>query len=411
VAPALARAQDTPADAPGLLARAGVTGSFRAGYWRSSRDLDARHDLGAGMLWVKAARPLSEDVAFLVEGWTALDGRLDAGDATGELREAYLDVRRGRFDVRIGRQIVAWGRADGINPTDNVTGQDLTLLVPDEDDGRLGTAAVRVGYHLGDVTVTALWLPEFRGHRFPLPAPPTGLALRDDTTRWDAGQWAARVEQTGRAVDWSASVLRGRDLSPDLGIGPGADGAPAIRLAHHRVTVVGGDMAMNAGRVGLRAEGAYVHTADADGVDPFTKNPYLFLVAGGDRTFREYLNLNVQYIYRRVFAYAPMPATPAGLAAAIAQQQAIVNGQTRRSQHGLSLRIAHKWLRETLEAECAAAGFLDPGGLTIRPKLAYALSDQWKLLVGAELFRGAHEAVFGLLRPNSTAYVETRWSF
>jgi hypothetical protein len=407
----MAAAQDGPADAPGLFARAGVTGSVRAGYWSSSRDLDAAHDLGAGMLWLKAARPLSDDVAFLVEGWTALDGRLDRGDFTGELREAYVDVRRGRLDVRIGRQIVAWGRADGINPTDNVTGQDLTLLVPDEDDGRLGATAVRASYHLGDVSLTALWLPEFRGHRFPLPAPPPGLTVRDDTPRWSAGHWAARVEQTGRAVDWSLSVLRGRDLSPDIGLERTAAGAPAIRLAHHRVTVVGADVAGNAGRFGLRAEGAYVRTADAGGRDPYSKNPYVFLVVGGDRTFREYLNVNVQYVYRYVFEDTALGAGLTGLDAAIARQQAIVNAQTRKAQHGMSLRVAHKWLRETLEAECAAAGFVDPGGITIRPKLAYALTDRWKLLAGAELFRGDRDAIFGLLRPNSTAYVESRWSF
>ena len=60
------------------------------------------------------------------------------------------------LDVRAGRQIIAWGRADGLNPTDNLTGEDLTLLAPDDDDRRLGTTALRASYYLGDVSVRHL---------------------------------------------------------------------------------------------------------------------------------------------------------------------------------------------------------------------------------------------------------------
>ena len=82
-----------------------------------------------------------------------------------------------------------------------------------------------------------------------------------------------------------------------------------------------------------------------------------------------------------------------------------------RIQHGASFRIAYKWFHDTLEAECAAAGYFEPGGFTIRPKVVYAISDEWKAAVGAELFRGEALALFGLLRQNSTAYLEALWSF
>jgi hypothetical protein len=428
-AAAAARAQEQPAapeqpvaeSSPGVLDRLGITGSVRGGYWSSTRDLDAEDHLGAGMIWMKATRPLNNRVSFLVEGWAALRGPIGDSDAAGELREAFVDVRFGQLDVRIGRQIIAWGRADGVNPTDNLTGEDLTLLAPDDDDRRLGTTAVRASYYLGDVSVTGLWLPEFRGLRFPLPPAPPGQAFVRDVDEWPGDQWAVRVEQTGRAVDWSASYFDGLDLFPDLGIDVGlVSGAPAIpgiRLTHHRVRIAGGDMAANIGRFALRAEGAYVDTEDSTGDDPYTKNPFVFLVLGGDRTFREYLNLNVQYLYRFVVDYqpAPLPAPIASRAsfihATVASQQSVLNSQVRRVQHGMSFRVAHKWLRETLEAECAAAAFFGPRGLNIRPKLIYAVSDHWKVLVGAEVFRGESSSVFGLLRPNTATYLEARWSF
>ena len=95
----------------------------------------------------------------------------------------------------------------------------------------------------------------------------------------------------------------------------------------------------------------------------------------------------------------------------MATQQAILNSQTQRVQHGASFRIAYKWLHETLEAECAAAADAGPRGAGSAAKVIYAVTDDWKALVGAEIFRGEAASLFGLLRPNSTGYLEVRWSF
>jgi hypothetical protein len=168
-------------------------------------------------------------------------------------------------------------------------------------------------------------------------------------------------------------------------------------------------MAANVGRFALRAEAAYVHTEDSAGTDPFTKNPFVFLVVGGDRTFREYLNVNVQYLFRYILDFRTPPAE--GMLGMVGSTQAVLNSQTRRVQHGMSFRVAHKWLRETLEAECAAAAFFGPRGVDLRPKISYAVTDHWKVLVGAEIYRGEESSVFGLLRPNTAAYLEARWSF
>jgi len=61
--------------------------------------------------------------------------RLGAGLFTGEeiqvlpeLREAYIDAYLGPLDLRLGRQIIAWGRADLLNPTDNLTPRNMMVL-------------------------------------------------------------------------------------------------------------------------------------------------------------------------------------------------------------------------------------------------------------------------------------------
>ena len=405
--PATAQAPELPAS-PGLLERAGVTATLRMGLWSSTHELDSDGPLGNGMLWGKVTRPINGHVSVFAEGWAALRGPVNDGDVRGELREGFVTVTSGPLEVRAGRQIIAWGRADGINPTDNLTGQDLTLLAPDDSDRRLGATSVRLSYYLRDVSATVIWIPEYRSHRVPLP----GVAgeLSPSTSTWTPEQVALRVEQTGRAVDWSVSAYSGFDLSPDLGVDL-AGAAPRLTLKAHRIRVLGGDAAGNAGNYGLRAEAAYVRTDDGRGLDPFVKNSFIAVVAGGDRSFREHLNVNLQYLFRYVtdFARADPPASP--IARFVAGQQAIFSNQAHRTQHGASARVSYRWLHDTLEAELAGSGFATPKGIALRPKVTYAVSDRMKLLAGAEIYRGESSSVFGMLRANSGGYVEARWSF
>ena len=387
--------------------RLDVTGSLRGGYWSSTRDLDDREPLGAGMIWLKGTVPLPRRATLFAEGWGALRGPPDHGDGVMELREAYVAASFGALDLRLGRQILAWGRADGVNPTGNLAAEDLTLLTPDDADRRLGATSAVASYYVGGISVSALWLPEFRGHRFPLP-PAAGLSFVRESPQWPGDQWAVRVERTGGSVDWSASLFQGLDLLPDLqpSAMPGQ-----IALRHHRIRVVGADAATTVGRFGLRAEGAYVHTEDGAGKDPFTKNPFVFLVVGGDRTYDGRLNVNVQYLLRVVTHFRETTDDVAPDARAIAAQQAVLSSQTRRVQHGASMRASVKWLHETLETEWAAIAYAAPRGIAMRPKVSFAVTDRVTVVGGAELYRGSDASIFRLLRPNSVAFLEMRWGF
>lgn len=395
--PGTPRAQERPAPE--------LTGSLRGGYWSSTRDLDRRHPIGGGMVWLKGTAPLPRGMTFFAEGWGALRGPPDDPEATMELREAYATVALGNLDLRAGRQILAWGRADGINPTGNLAAEDLTLLTPDDADRRLGVTAAVARYYMGSLSVSGVWIAEFRGHRFPVPRD-GGLTFDEVKRAWPGDQWALRAEHTGGAVDWSMSMFRGLDLAPDLEPGESPGG---VAMRYRRVQVIGADAATTIGRYGLRAEAAYVRTEDRSGRDPFTKNPHVFVVIGGDRTFAGQLNLNLQYLARRVVRMHALPVGTPPDVAAIADQGAVLSSQTRRTQHGASMRASYKWLHETLETEWAAVAYAAPRGVAMRPKVTYAVTDRLTLLTGAELFRGEDASVFGLLRPNSAAYLELRW--
>ena len=389
----------------------GFSGSFRFGYWSSTRNLDDEQPIGSAMLWVKANHQFSSRFSYFAEGWLESQGPIDKGGSRGEGREAYIELKTDRFELRAGRQIFAWGRADAINPTANLSGEDLTLLTPEIEDRKRGTTAIRGRYFLHSFSITGIWLPEFRPVRFPLPGPPTGLTYLQDYRSWPADQFAFRVEQTGSAVDWSVNYFDGFDLLPDLTTTKASNDLEVVHLSHHRVRVIGGDMAKNIAHYGLRAEAAYTSTEDSSHRDPFIKNPYVFAVFGGDRTYRGELNVNLQYLVRFVMDYRPPPNGGDAQLDLLAQQQAVISDQAEHVEHGLSARISDKWLHETLEGELAAVTYFSPKGILIRPRVAYSLTDHWKLVIGGELYRGNQRSVFGLLRQNSVTYFETRYSF
>ena len=386
-----------------LVQKLNISGSLRGGYWSSSRTLDDRDHLTTAALWLKASPKLRSNVSLFVEGWI-IDQQLFHADQTEEqLREAYLDINVGPMDFRIGKQIIVWGRTDRINPTDNLSPRDFTLLVPEDDDQRLGTAAIKATYYFKEISLTGIWLPHFSPDTIPIPRIPPPFGLTEDIPDTSFGDWAIKIEQTGRLIDWSLSYFNGYDLYPDLD----AASLPHLILKHHRIDVIGTDAATTLGRYGLRAEAAYTMTQDNNGDDPYIKNPFFFLVAGIDRTFLEYLNINVQYLIRVIVNYRNPEATGNPFAV----EQAVINNQLDQVQQGATFRINYKWFHETLEGEIATV-FLTPHfSYLIRPKVTYAFTDRWKGTIGGDLYEGNQPSFFGYLRGNSTAYAELRWSF
>lgn len=75
------------------------------------------------------------------------------------------------------------------------------------------------------------------------------------------------------------------------------------------------------------------------------------------------------------------------------------------------MRVSYKWFNETLEGELAGVLSFTRLDFALRPKLTYAFTDRWKGMVGADIFRGSKNVLFGRLRKNSGAYVELRYSF
>jgi hypothetical protein len=99
-----------------------------------------------------------------------------------EVGEGYVDFRMARLAARLGIQDFAWGRLDGVPPTDVLNPRDLhDPFVEEVEDAKIGVPALRL---TGDLPgVRAFALDRLRAELAYVPlAVPSRLALEDE--RW-----------------------------------------------------------------------------------------------------------------------------------------------------------------------------------------------------------------------------------
>jgi len=106
-----------------------------------------------------------------VAGHLSLDVRSDKVSQESELeislREAYVDIYFNHADLRIGKQQVVWGKADGLFINDIVCPLDMRMfLLQDFDNIRMGLSMMKANVYLYNWTLEGVWIPEFEPWEF-----------------------------------------------------------------------------------------------------------------------------------------------------------------------------------------------------------------------------------------------------
>ena len=230
----------------------------------------------------------------------------------GELSEAYADLRFQRADVRIGVQKAAWGKLDGVPPTDVLNPRDYhDPLVQDFEEAKIGVPAVLGSYYLPDLPRAALsqlratlvYVPIAVPSRLPLLAerwfPPTiadvsqltvsrelqmqaGLDFGRDITipvafdtanhrtpvSFDTGGIAFRLGGTWHETDWDIYHYTGPETGPDVDLLAEValdastpehpiQAQAVLRQAHDVIHMTGFDWSAAFGPASVRAEAAF----------------------------------------------------------------------------------------------------------------------------------------------------------
>jgi len=217
-------------------------------------------------------------------------GSFSVTDGLGaELQEAYFSWTSNEFGngltagLKFGRQITAWGKADGIRIADILCPQNLASLgTSNYSESRLGIDAVKATFSGTYFSADAYWIPFFRPSALPFESwNPIGKVLIPSSVIFAGNavpvmlgdiskpelniansSYAARVSFWFPAIDFSLYGYYGFDDSPNFLYTPTITMPPKIDKftvtgKYYRYGMAGFDLAVPAGAFVIRAESAF----------------------------------------------------------------------------------------------------------------------------------------------------------
>ena len=307
-------------------------------------------------------------------------------DLTGiQLREAYGYFSDGHWDLRAGRQIIAWGVADGLRLTDIVSPMDFTeFLAQDYDDIRIPVNGVRLRYSRENWNIEAVAIPVSSFYLLPT----------DAKNPWSVGpvpigaepprnignmEYGGRLSCFLHGADFAVSALHTWNKMPVICHGVGK---------YRRMDMLGADLSMPVGQFVVRGEAAEYFgeaqpTMDSAQVPRAASSNLLIGLdwyAGND------WSLSAQYAHK------------------------YVDWGAHRHSGMATFRISKELLNNTLTLQDFAYIDVTNGGFYNRLSADYSLNDQLHVDIGYDHFHG-DEGTFAIYKHNSEVWVKLKYSF
>ena len=327
-----------------------------------------------------------------------------SSDRSGfSLGEAWIDWNTGGLSLRLGRQLLSWGAADGLILTDVVCPQNLTSFAGlDFAGSRLPVDGIKLRYAFPVLAVESLWLPFFTPARLPgntnrlygifypssldsggmtLPISYTGPALPRGIA---GGEYGLRLSCYTPLMDFSFMGFYGWNDIPWISKTLAPTALPGIEVTqgYSRTITAGIDAGIPLDKLLLRLEAAWTGGGRYD--RPPEESAALLFGGRRDEPVKKH-NL-------KMLAGLDWNPPPWSLSAQYYEDLLpdAYGGGTARSwrKNGLSLRLAKTFFRETLSL--SAWFYLDLHDFDTAGSVSavYALTDALSLSLGSDFFGG-----------------------
>lgn len=394
-------------------------------------------------------------------GWLrdpeAVGGNVQQAHVSGTLKEGWAERVSPYVDVRIGNQILAWGTADQINPTDIWNPRDYYDIF---QSPKLPLTALVMKVHppeLDHVSLDVVATPFFSPSSLPISIPSSGtqsFTLSDSRwllpfptaviangtafsaplvyqvnsatypSTWQAGA-RLRVTSIG-GWDFSLSYANIVESLPRFAISAHGDYSnPSVPVdvtlnpVYFREQMIGldgaGSISVGDSEIGARFEAAYfirdnsrAYEAPQELQADLLRDNYLFAVAGLDYTFQHkilgtVLYANLQYVHYQRFG--TLEQTPGqyvldGLPDVLPWDRDLVLYWEDRIGRDARLKLVG-----TLVAS------IENGDGMVAPAIQYGWTDNLKTSIGGEFFVGNPSGFFGQYYENSRLNFGGSYSF
>ncbi len=363
---------------------------------------------------------LAQDIAFKSRFYTVYSPII-SDDLDLNLQEAYIDYYSEFSDIRIGKQIISWGKADELNPTDILNPEDMSNIFEEKSIRKIGVFALKLDLKLLDSVISGIYIPDIQFHQLPsadstwdffsIGLKKMGLTELPEIiypeNRLDNSEWALKLSKTIENFDFSISYADIVDnlFSIKMKIVPPGIPVPE-NLYYNRTQMIAADFAASLFEFGIWSETAYFITKDKDGTNSFIKNPYFQYIIGIDYTLPFDIKINVQYFREDQTCINDEQEkesdkkiiSPSGLSLPVKQ--------------GVSLRVAKNFGEadaNSIDIFCIID--IEEKGVMMGPKLTISPVDAFKLESGAIILDGQENSIFNIFNMNDEVYVKGMYSF
>ena len=351
-----------------------------------------------------------------------------------DFREAYMDLYgfiNENLDIRIGRQRIAWGTGDKLNPTDNLNSDEMEDIW---DFGRhIGSDAITATYYMNNYTLSAVYIPFFLPAVMPegkwasvlstAPELPSGLILGvsedsiilPENNLEESSVAGFKLSSAVFNYDYSFSYVYGRDDFPVLNnIVFSINADPNIvdissRLIYPRIHIAGFDFAGSITDIGFWGEAAVFFPEEINAQTDLTDlgmninesvtmddEPFIKYVIGLDYTFTNGLYINGQYLHGFVHERGNDALEDYFM---FGLEKKFVNDKIKIIPLNGGIEIKNY---EDVE---------DNIGFIYSPELYYYPVENAEILLGIRVIDGENTTLFGRIRDNDEFYVKLSYTF
>ncbi|MBC8216321.1 MAG: hypothetical protein H8E64_07415 [Candidatus Marinimicrobia bacterium] len=345
-------------------------------------------------------------------------------DLNFDLSELYMDIFFDNMDLRLGRQMIIWGKADGVFITDIISPKDLgEFLLRDFDEIRTGVTSLKADYYLGNNTLEFVWIPTFTSTLMPDESSiwsrtpsfdlPVTIDYSQKEVRGKLENSEAFLKFSGMSslIDYELMAGTMWDDDPTMHISPVMEeGNPqplglTLTPKHHRLNLFGGSFSTEIKGFVVRGEGAYYTGKQFSALNPMNnmaidllEKDYLHYLLGTDFNIGE-TRLSTQFIQRAILDY----------------DDTIVQDEM---DNMMTFLVNRTFLRETLTLQLFSYVGLNFEDALIRPTIAYDIADGFEILAGANIFYRNDDTdppsiqeMFGYYDENDMVYLKLKYSF
>jgi hypothetical protein len=346
------------------------------------------------------------DFAYKIQGRDEFtDDVLDQYEKELELGETYLQGSLTKsLDVKIGRQIVVWGKSDNIRVTDVLNPLDMREPgLTDIEDLRLPVTMSRLDYYMGDWSLTGIAIheirfnkdPEYGSDFYPSSTPPPHEDKPDSDG--ENTEYAAAINGIFSGWDISfywADYYNDRPHFELVLAGP----PPQIEWKHARLKMVGSACNVALGNWLLKAEAAYI-----DGFEFFNtpgKDYSRTDVLGGiEYSGFTDTTVNLEAVNRHINDFEDVLE--------------LAPDQAQEDEFQWVVRLTRDFLNETLKLTLLAATFGGTGqdGAFQRISAEYDITDSIEIEGGVVFYKSGDLARFSNIGDNDRLFCEIKYSF